>query len=52
MHRDAIPTEKQVTAYAFYNIAEKANTVAMGVLRILDMRCEMCIHTDMKNFEN
>lgn len=52
MHRDATPTEKEVTAYAFCNTVEKANKVAMGLVRILDMKCEMCIHTDMKNFEN
>ena len=52
MHRDAIPTEKQVNPYAFYNIVEKANTVAMGLVRILDMKFEMCIHTDIKNFES
>lgn len=51
MHRDTTPTEKQVTPYAFYNIVEKANTIAMGLVRILNMKFEMYIHTDIKNFE-
>lgn len=52
MHRDTIPTEKQVTPYAFYNIVEKAHTVAMGLVRILNMKFEMYINTDIKNFES
>lgn len=52
MHRDTSPVEKEVTAYTFCNTVEKAKTVAMGLVRILGVKCQMCIHTDMKNFEN